>query len=92
VLNRGNGRQTSFATAADYLAFLRVFRESLLIFPMRIISYSVMPNHWHFVLWPEQDHELSDFMHQMTSTHVRRWQKAHECVGQGHVVEPGAGT
>jgi hypothetical protein len=42
---------------------MRVVQESLLIVPARIISYSVLPNHWHFVLWPEQDGELSDFMH-----------------------------
>ncbi len=87
VLNRGNGRQTLFATSADYLAFVRVVQESLLIVPMRIGGYCLMPNHWHFVLWPERDNELSDFMHQMTSTHVRRWQKAHHCEGEGHVYQ-----
>jgi len=26
--------------------------------PMRICAYSLMPNHWHLVLWPEHDGEL----------------------------------
>ena len=39
--------------------------ESLLIVSMRILAYCLMPNHWHFVLWPAQDDQLSDFMQQM---------------------------
>ena len=61
--------------------------ESLLIVSMRIVAYCLMPNHWHFVLWPAQDDQLSDFMQQMTTTHVRRWQRAHQSEGQGHVYQ-----
>ena len=87
VLNRGNRRRTLFSSSADYEAFVRVVQEALLIVPVRILGYCVMPNHWHFVLWPELDDQVSAFMHQMTSTHVRRWQKAHHCEGEGHVYQ-----
>ncbi len=87
VLNRGNGRQTLFFGSADYEAFVRVVKETLLIVPMRILGYCLMPNHWHFVLWPELDDQLSAFMHQLMTTHVRRWQKAHHCEGEGHVYQ-----
>lgn len=87
VLNRGNGRQTLFRSPQDYEAFIRVVKETLLVISMRILAYCVMPNHWHFVLWPEQDDQLSDFMHQLTCTHVHRWHKAHESRGQGHVYQ-----
>ena len=53
VLNRGNGRQTLFFGSADYEAFVRVVKEALLIVPMRILGDCLMPNHGHFVLWPE---------------------------------------
>ena len=86
-LNRGNGRQTLFYGPADYDALVRVVKETLLIAPMRILGYCLMPNHWHFVLWPEQDDQLSEFMHQLTNTHVRRWQKAHQREGEGHVYQ-----
>ena len=33
---------------------------------MRILSYCLMPNHWHFVLWPESDGDLGRFMQRMT--------------------------
>lgn len=87
VLNRGNGRQTLFSKPADYEAFMRVVQEALLVVPMRFLGYCLMPNHWHFVAWPELDDQLSEFMHQMTSTRVRRWQKAHHCEGEGHVYQ-----
>lgn len=87
VLNRGNQRRTLFSNSPDYEAFLRVVREALLIVPLRILAYCLMPNHWHFVLWPELDDQVSAFMHQATSTHVRRWQKAHHCEGEGHVYQ-----
>lgn len=87
VLNRGNGRQTLFHGPADYEAFVRVVKETLLIVPMRILGYCFMPNHWHCVLWPELDDQLSAFLHQMTTTHVRRWQKAHHREGEGHLYQ-----
>jgi putative transposase len=87
TLNRGNNRQTLFHTPGDYNAFIRVVKESLLLVPIRILAYCVMPNHWHFLFWPATDDALSDFMHQMTSTHVRRWHKAHQSDGKGHVYQ-----
>ena len=55
VLNRANNRDDMFETAEDYLAFLRVMRDTLDKKPMRILSYCLMSNHWHMVLWPEGD-------------------------------------
>ncbi len=45
-----------FEKPADYGAFLRVVAEALAEQPMRILSFVLMPNHWHFLLWPEGDH------------------------------------
>ena len=54
---------------------------------MRICSYCVMPNHWHFVLWPQHDGDLAAFMQRLTVTHVTRWQKNRRRVGEGHVYQ-----
>ncbi len=48
------------------------------------VRKAAVPRHWHFVLWPAQDDQLSDYMQQMTTTHERRWQKAHRSEGPGH--------
>jgi len=73
VLNRSVGRRTLFEKDGDYFAFERVLEETLRTRPMRVCAYAVMPNHWHFVLWPERDGDLPAFMQQLTNTHVKRW-------------------
>ena len=87
VLNRGNDGKTLFRSPADYFAFVQAVRETLLIHAMRILAYCLMPNHWHFVFWPEEDEQISEFMHHLTTTHVRRWHKFHESEGRGHVYQ-----
>ncbi len=59
VLNRAVGRRTFFESATDYEGFVETGAETLRIRRMRICGCCVMPNHWHFVLWPEHDGELA---------------------------------
>ncbi len=87
VINRGVGKQQLFFNDQDYLAFERVIQETLEKRPMRILSYCLMPNHWHFVLWPEDDVDLGKFMQRLTVTHVTRWQKNYNMVGNGHLYQ-----
>ncbi len=87
VINRGVGRQPLFFDDDDYLAFEQVIAETLEKSCMRILGYCLMPNHWHFVLWPEGDRDLGTFMQRLTVTHVTRWQKYHDQVGYGHVYQ-----
>ena len=87
VLNRGVGRQRFFFCDEDYLAFERIIVETLEKRDMRILSYCLMPNHWHFVLWPEGDKDLGRFMQRLTITHVTRWQKHYDKVGHGHIYQ-----
>ena len=87
VLNRGVARMQLFEKAADYQAFEQVLRDTLDRSPMRICAYAVMPNHWHLLLWPECDGELTAFMQRLTITHVRRWQEHRGYAGLGHVYQ-----
>ena len=87
VLNRGVGRRTLFEKEGDYEAFEQVLDETLRIRRLRICAYCLMPNHWHFVVWPERDGELAAFMQQLTNTHVKRWQKHHHEIGLGHLYQ-----
>lgn len=54
---------------------------------MRTISYCVMPNHWHLVLWPRRGGELSEFMRWLTVTHTQRWHASHGTTGSGCVYQ-----
>jgi putative transposase len=87
VLNRGVGRMRLFEKEGDYEAFERIIEETQEARPMRICAYCLMPNHWHFVLWPEHDGDLAAFMQRLTITHVRRWQEHRGQVGLGHVYQ-----
>jgi putative transposase len=54
VLNRAVARLCLFEKDADYAAFERVLAEALEKHPTRLLAYTVMPNHWHLVVWPRK--------------------------------------
>jgi len=78
---------TLFRSPKDYEAFQRCLVATQQTTPMRILAYCVMNNHWHLVLWPEKDGDLSRFMMKLTITHVRRWLIHRNQVGAGHVYQ-----
>jgi putative transposase len=55
VLNRSVARLTLFEKLEDYQAFYQVLAEAWLDTPIRILDWCLMPNHWHFVVWPQTD-------------------------------------
>jgi len=87
VLNRANGRLRLFKTNEDYLAFERVLALAHQRVPIRMLDWVIMPNHWHMVLWPERDGELTAFLRWLTLTHAQRWKQAHNAVGHGHLYQ-----
>ena len=87
VLNRANARRTIFQGHADYEAFERILGEGLEKIPMRLTGYCLMSNHWHLVVWPYNDGDLSAFMHWITMTHTQRWHAAHNTIGTGHLYQ-----
>lgn len=50
--------------------------------PMRIVGYCLMPNHFHFVLWPHSDGDLSRWMHWLLTTHVKRYHHINKTDGR----------
>jgi putative transposase len=64
-----------------------VVEETLRVALVRVCAYCWLPNHWHFVLWPEQDGDLSRFMQRMANMHTQRWQRAKLRVGYGHLYQ-----
>lgn len=87
VLNRANGRLRIFRKDADFLAFEQILAEGIERFGMRVCGYCIMSNHWHFVLWPVDDGDLSKFMRWVTLTHTQRYHTSHGTVGTGHLYQ-----
>ncbi|MBS0203764.1 MAG: transposase [Planctomycetes bacterium] len=54
VLNRAVARLPLFEKLDDYAAFERVLSEAHQLFPLPILSFCLMPNHWHFVVQPSR--------------------------------------
>ena len=50
---------------------------------MRILAYCLMPNHFHLVLWPQEDGDVSRWMQWLQTTHVRRYHEHYRT--SGHV-------
>ncbi len=71
----------------DYEAFEQVLADAHTHIPMRTLAYCVMPNHWHLVLWPRHDRDLSRFMAWLTLTHTQRWHAHHHSAGSGHLYQ-----
>lgn len=87
VLNRAVGRATIFKKESDYNAFEKVLREALEWQPMRVLAYCLMPNHWHMVVWPRKDGELSEFFRWLTVTHTQRWHAHYHTSGTGPLYQ-----
>ncbi len=87
VLNRANGRLRLFKKNDDFLAFEQVLLLAHQRVPIRILDWCIMPNHWHLVLFPREDGELTAFLRWLTLTHAQRWKHAHAAVGHGHLYQ-----
>ncbi len=99
VVNRSAGRVGMLKTQKDFTAFDCIMQEAHERCPLRILSYCLMGNHWHFVAWPRKDGELTEFFRWLAHTHAMRFRVSHNTVGYGHLyqgryksfpVQPGA--
>ena len=87
ALNRANARSTLFKKRTDYELFESVLEEARERVGMRVLAYTVMPNHWHLVLYPKKDGDLSTFVNWLTLTHTQRWHASHHTIGHGHLYQ-----
>ena len=87
VLNRANARRKIFDRDHDYVAFERILVEVQERIPMRILAWCLMPNHWHLVLWPLYDGDLSNYMRLVTLIHTQRWHAYRATAGSGHLYQ-----
>ena len=87
VLNRANARLPIFDKPEDYEAFERILTEGVERYDMRLLAYCLLPNHWHLLMWPKADGDLSRFMAWVTLTHTQRWHAHRHSAGTGHVYQ-----
>ena len=87
VLNRSAGRIALFRRDADYAAMERILMVAKEKVDLPLLAWCFMKNHWHFVVRPETDTQVSEFFRWLTHTHAMRWRVAHRSVGGGHLYQ-----
>ena len=87
VLNRAVQGVTLFERSQDYTRFLEIVVATMRRAPMRLLAYTVMPNHWHLVLWPDRDQDLALLMKLLTGIHAQEWRRLKGTTGRGAVYQ-----
>jgi putative transposase len=87
ALNRGNLRADIFKKEADYAAFEKILHEGLAIHEVELYCYQLMPNHYHLILRPLVDGEMSRFMSWVGGTHTMRYHAHYHTSGMGRVYQ-----
>ncbi len=87
MLNRAVAQIDLFKSIKDHQAFQATLREANARLPVDVLGYCVMSNHWHLVLKPHKDGDLSSFMQWLTLAHAQRWRVAHNTVGFGPLYQ-----
>ena len=87
VLNRGNSGIVLFRKQEDYQAFENVLDEAARRISINLLAYCLMPTHWHLVLWPTGDKDMSEFMRWLSVTHSQRRHAHYHSSGSGHLYQ-----
>jgi putative transposase len=87
VLNRTVAGLPLFRQDADYETFEQIMIEAHQRHPLRILAWCLMRNHWHFVVWPRKEGEVTAYFRWLAHTHAMRWHVAHNTVGRGHLYQ-----
>jgi putative transposase len=83
VLNRGNGQADVFHSLEDFASFVGLMQEANQKVSMRLVGYCLMMNHFHLMLWPHEDGDISRWMQWLMTTHVRKYHLKYQT--SGHV-------
>jgi putative transposase len=87
VVNRGDHRETILHKPQDFRAFLGLMSEATEHVPMRILSYCVMRNHFHLVLWPFAGKDLSAYMQWLMNAQIRIYLSHYPPASPGHIYQ-----
>src|SRR6185437_9078805 len=86
VHNRAFGKTRLFKDDEDYAIFEQVLAEAAQREPtLQVCAYCLMPDHFHLVLWPKSNGQLSRFMQWVTMTYTQRWRSAHPKSRRGNL-------
>ncbi|MEK7857590.1 MAG: transposase [Elusimicrobiota bacterium] len=84
ILSRGNDKQAIFRDSEDFLKFIRLLAQTKKMFPFRLYSQCLMPNHFH-LLTQTLSHSPAVFMQRLLTCYAQYFNRRHGHVG--HVFQ-----
>ncbi len=82
VINRANAGHRIFFDDQDFREFMKVIVQASDHVDMPMFGFCIMPNHFHFVVQPNENGDLGRWMQWLLTTHVRRHHRRHETSGR----------
>ena len=82
VYNRGENKQNIFFNEDDYICFIKLMKKYYSEYKIKIISYCLMPNHFHFLINTEENTEISKCMSQLINSYVKKINKKYTRFGR----------
>jgi REP element-mobilizing transposase RayT len=81
VYNRGTNRRPIFILEENYHFLLRRISQFLPLYPVRIIAYVLMPNHYHFLIGVDSDQALSPFFQRLFNSYSQAFNRQQNRTG-----------
>jgi len=82
ILMRGNQKQRIFYDTKDYSKYLLLLRKYKKRFDFQIYGFCLMPNHIHLIGQPQENLNLSKFMHSLSRAYTAHFNYRYNKVGQ----------
>ena len=73
---------TIFHGDDDFFAFEDLMRRANERLPLQVLAWCLMPNHFHLVVRPRGDRDLSRWMHWLLTAHVQRYRRRYNSTGR----------
>ena len=85
--NRANAGMRMFDSEDAYKLFETVLDEAVARFGTPVLAYCLLPDHWHLLVHPSADGELSRCLGWLSLTHTQRHHAVHRSAGSGHLYQ-----
>jgi len=81
IYSRGNEKREIFLSDTDRLRFLKRLTEYIKKHSVTVLSYCLMPNHYHLLLRQDAGDSISGFIHKLQTAYAMYFNKRYERVG-----------
>jgi len=81
VFNRGSEKRTIFLNDRDYNNFLERVKDGLKKYSINLLSFCLLPNHFHFLLKQKGEISIAKFMNALLLGYAKYFNTKYERVG-----------